>query len=315
MNASTQIDNTPEYPLDEWIEFVKKGNYLPESDLKSLCELVKSYLLEESNVQPVSSPVTICGDIHGQFFDLLELFRTGGELPDTNYIFMGDFVDRGYHSLETFTYFLLLKARFPHRITLLRGNHESRQITQVYGFYDEIQQKYGNANAWKYCCSVFDFLTLAAVVDGSILCVHGGLSPDIRTLDQIRTIIRNQEIPHEGPFCDLMWSDPEDIDVAWQVSPRGAGFIFGGKATSEFNHINNLQLIARSHQLVQEGYKYMFEEDLVTVWSAPNYCYRCGNVASILVLDQALERDFRIFRDVPESSRNTTSRSAPAYFL
>jgi len=101
--------SSSEYPLDEWIASVRECKFLPEEDMKKLCDLVKSYLLEESNVQPVSSPVTICGDIHGQFFDLLELFRTGTELPETNYIFMGDFVDRGYHSLETFTYLLLLR--------------------------------------------------------------------------------------------------------------------------------------------------------------------------------------------------------------
>ncbi|CEG66832.1 Putative Serine/threonine-protein phosphatase [Rhizopus microsporus] len=215
---------------------------------------------------------------------------------------MGDYVDRGYFSLETFTLLLVLKAKYPDKITLLRGNHESRQITQVYGFYDECQTKYGNANVWKYCCSVFDYLTLAAIIDGSILCVHGGLSPDIKTLDQMRTIHRLQEIPHEGSFCDLMWSDPEDIDM-WAVSPRGAGWLFGAKVTSEFNHINGLTLIARAHQLVQEGYKYMFPKDeLVTVWSAPNYCYRCGNVASIMeVSDQGTK--FKIFDAVPDQDR------------
>mmetsp|Transcript_17684 Transcript_17684/g.30443 ORF Transcript_17684/g.30443 Transcript_17684/m.30443 type:complete len:303 (-) Transcript_17684:61-969(-) len=301
--------------LDKWIEQVRRCEYLAENDLKKLCECVKELLIEESNVQPVSSPVTVCGDIHGQFHDLLELLRTGGEIPNTSYIFMGDFVDRGYNSLETFTLLLLLKARFPANITLLRGNHESRQITQVYGFYDECQRKYSNANAWKYCTDVFDYLTLAAVIDGRILCVHGGLSPDIRTLDQIRTINRRQEIPHEGSFCDLMWSDPEEIET-WAVSPRGAGWLFGGKVTAEFNHLNKLDLICRAHQLVQEGYKYMFQDkSLVTVWSAPNYCYRCGNVAAILAFDDKLDREFKIFREVTEAHQMIPTRSTVSYFL
>jgi len=299
---------------DEWIATVKECKYLSEPDLKKLCEIVKELLLEESNVQPVASPVTICGDIHGQFYDLKELFRVGGDPPQTNYIFMGDFVDRGYYSLETLTFLLALKARWPDKVTLLRGNHESRQITQVYGFYDECQQKYGNANAWKYCTQVFDLLTVAALIDGRVLCVHGGLSPDIRTLDQIRTINRNQEIPHEGDFCDLMWSDPEEIET-WQVSPRGAGWLFGSRVTNEFVSINNLEVIARAHQLVHDGYKFMFNKQLVTVWSAPNYCYRCGNVAAILALDKDLKQDFKIFAAVPDDQRKVPQRQPAPYFL
>eukprot|EP00008_Paramoeba_atlantica_P003199 CAMPEP_0201493240 /NCGR_PEP_ID=MMETSP0151_2-20130828/36581_1 /ASSEMBLY_ACC=CAM_ASM_000257 /TAXON_ID=200890 /ORGANISM="Paramoeba atlantica, Strain 621/1 / CCAP 1560/9" /LENGTH=209 /DNA_ID=CAMNT_0047880487 /DNA_START=63 /DNA_END=689 /DNA_ORIENTATION=- len=198
--------------MDEWLELASNCQSLSEPDMKDLCDIVVECLIEESNVQPVRSPVIICGDIHGQFFDLKELFRTGGHIPTSSYVFMGDYVDRGYHSLETFTFLLVLKARYPDKITLLRGNHESRQITTVYGFYDEIQQKYGSANVWKYCGRVFDHLCLAAVIDSKILCVHGGLSPDVRTLDQIRVIARAQEIPQNGPLCDLMWSDPEEIE-------------------------------------------------------------------------------------------------------
>lgn len=105
---------------------------------------------------------------------------------------------------------------------MVRGNHESRQITQVYGFYEECFQKYGSASVWKACCQVFDFMTLGAIIDGKVLCVHGGLSPEIRTLDQVRVVARAQEIPHEGAFCDLVWSDPDDVET-WAVSPRGAG--------------------------------------------------------------------------------------------
>lgn len=303
-----------EAECDRWIEKVRRCEHLTETELKMLCDKVKEILMEESNVQPVHSPVIVCGDVHGQFYDLMALFAKGGEIPTKNYIFMGDFVDRGHHSVETLQLLLCYKARYPQCITLLRGNHESRQVTQVYGFYDECFRKYGSANAWKYCTDVFDHLSLACIIDGSVLCVHGGLSPDITTIDQIRLIERTQEIPHEGPFCDLMWSDPEEIET-WAVSQRGAGWLFGSKVTSQFNQINNLQLICRAHQLVQEGFKYMFpDKNLITVWSAPNYCYRCGNVASILSFNEHLDREIHIFKDVPESGRPDTAKQGIQYF-
>jgi len=293
---------------DKWIEHIRQCKHLPERQMKALCWRVRDLLLEESNVHLVQSPVTVCGDIHGQFWDVLEIFRQGGEAPATSYIFMGDFVDRGYYSLETLTLLLAYKARYPDRITLLRGNHESRQITQVYGFYEECTQKYGSAAVWKACCTVFDHLNLAAIIDDSILCVHGGLSPDIRTIDQIRIIPRAQEVPHEGAFCDLMWSDPDDVDT-WTVSPRGAGWLFGKQVTAEFNQVNALNLIARAHQLVQEGYKLHFDDLLVTVWSAPNYCYRCGNSASIMQVDADGKTSFKVYEAAME---NSTDNKNPA---
>uniref|UniRef100_A0A7S0UEX2 Serine/threonine-protein phosphatase n=1 Tax=Pseudo-nitzschia delicatissima TaxID=44447 RepID=A0A7S0UEX2_9STRA len=269
--------------VDQCIATLKKGEVVSERELRQLCMLVGELLMEESNVQPITSPVTIVGDVHGQFFDLLNLFeRVGGWPPGTSYIFLGDFVDRGHNSVETLSLLLCLKLKYPAHITLLRGNHESRQITQVYGFYDECLRKYGNASVWRHCVQCFDCFGLAALIDEKVLCVHGGLSPDVRTLDQVRAIDRNQEIPHEGAFNDLVWSDPEDIAGSWQLSPRGAGYLFGKRVTDEFHEVNNLQFLARAHQLVLEGRKYHFDKRLVTVWSAPNYCYRCGNVAAIL---------------------------------
>ncbi|CCJ31258.1 unnamed protein product, partial [Pneumocystis jirovecii] len=318
--------------LDQGIERLKSCNLISESQVQVLCYKAREILIEEANVQWIDSPVTICGDIHGQFHDLMELFKVGGMCPDTNYIFMGDFVDRGFNSIETFLLLLSFKVRYPDRITLIRGNHESRQITQVYGFYDECIRKYGNTNVWRYCTEIFDYLSLAAIVDGKIFCVHGGLSPSITTIDQIRLLDRKQEVPHEGPMCDLLWSDPDNIS-GWSVSPRGAGFLFGGDVVKSFCRINQVEMIARAHQLVMEGYKIMFDNtsqesnmngdqntnkenckniepvaeftltqnkdtdfgSIVTVWSAPNYCYRCGNVAAILKLNENLEKSYKIF--------------------
>mmetsp|Transcript_20931 Transcript_20931/g.49025 ORF Transcript_20931/g.49025 Transcript_20931/m.49025 type:complete len:308 (+) Transcript_20931:87-1010(+) len=302
--------------LDRQIEMLRRCEYIKESEVKTLCSKAREILVEESNVQRVDAPVTICGDIHGQFYDLKELFKVGADVPNTNYLFMGDFVDRGFYSVETFLLLLALKVRYPDRITLIRGNHESRQITQVYGFYDECLRKYGSVNVWRYCTEIFDYLSLSAIIEDRIFCVHGGLSPSINTLDQVRVIDRKQEVPHDGAMCDLMWSDPEDID-GWGLSPRGAGYLFGGDVVAQFNQTNKIDLIARAHQLVMEGYKHMFNDTLVTVWSAPNYCYRCGNVASALELESAFEQRFQTFEAAPPKFRlvpNFSQRS-PDYFL
>lgn len=209
---STYTASSSTSELDQQIEQLMKCEIIKESDVKSLCNKAMEILMEESNVQHVDAPVTICGDIHGQFYDLLELYKVGGICPHTNYLFLGDFVDRGLYSVETFLLLLALKVRYPDRITLIRGNHESRQITQVYGFYDECLRKYGSVNVWRYCTEIFDYLSLSALIEERILCVHGGLSPSINTLDQIRVLDRKQEVPHDGAMCDLLWSDPEDIN-------------------------------------------------------------------------------------------------------
>eukprot|EP00947_MAST-08B_sp_MAST-8B-sp1_P000435 g435.t1 len=301
--------------LDSQIERLSKCELIKESEVKALCAKAKEILAQEENVQSVSAPVTICGDIHGQFYDLLELFKVGGECPETNYLFMGDYVDRGHYSVETLLLLLALKVRYPDRVTLIRGNHESRQITQVYGFYDEVLQKYGSVAVWHYCTEVFDYLCLSAVIADKIFCVHGGLSPSLDTLDHIRAIDRKQEVPHEGPMADMMWSDPDDV-MGWQMSPRGAGYVFGGDVVEEFNHRNGLETICRSHQLVMEGHKAMFDGALITVWSAPNYCYRCGNVASILEVNEHMAKSFNIFDAAPQEARVLPSKKlAPDYFL
>uniref|UniRef100_A0A6U5DHY8 protein-serine/threonine phosphatase n=1 Tax=Corethron hystrix TaxID=216773 RepID=A0A6U5DHY8_9STRA len=134
----------------------------------------------------------------------------------------------------------------------------------------------------------FDYLPMTAVVADKIFCLHGGLSPSIDTLDHARNLDRVQEVPHEGPMCDLVWSDPDDR-VGWGISPRGAGYTFGQDITEQFTHINGLSFIARAHQLVMEGYQWQHNKSVVTIFSAPNYCYRCGNQAAIMEIDDSVE--------------------------
>jgi serine/threonine-protein phosphatase 2A catalytic subunit len=158
-----------------------------------------------------------------------------------------------------------------------------------YGFYDECLRKYGNANVWKYFTDTFDYLPMTAVVSDSIFCLHGGLSPSIDTLDHARDLDRVQEVPHEGPMCDLVWSDPDDR-CGWGISPRGAGYTFGSDITEQFTRINGLHFIARAHQLVMEGFQWQHNKSVVTVFSAPNYCYRCGNQAAIMEVDDSIDQ-------------------------
>ncbi|BFZ58941.1 Putative serine/threonine protein phosphatase [Savitreella phatthalungensis] len=290
--------------LDRMIEQLYKKQLLAEPLIESLCRRTKELLMEESNVVKICAPVTVVGDIHGQFYDLLEIFKIGGYSPATNYLFLGDYVDRGLFSVETISLLVCLKLRYPSRVHLLRGNHESRGVTQSYGFYSECLRKYNTADVWHHFTSLFDFLTLTAVIDDRIFAVHGGLSPSIHTLDQIRVVDRFREIPHEGPMADLVWSDPDPERDEFSLSPRGAGYTFGKAVVQKFLQVNGMSHILRAHQLCQEGYQVLYDDLLSTVWSAPNYCYRCANLASILEVDDHGNRFFNIFSEAPENEHD-----------
>jgi len=212
---------------------------------------------------------------------------------------MGDYVDRGYYSLETFIYLAVLKLKHADQVYLLRGNHECRQVNQMYGFYNQIQHNFGHAGIWDLCNKVFDLLPMAAVIDGKVFAVHGGLSKDIHLVENISIINRVDELPSKGPLCDLCWSDPDDEMEEWRENQRGAGWIFGKNPVKRFLQYNNLNLITRSHQMAMEGYQWFFapnevndgpkEGMLVIVWSAPNYMYRSNNKASLMKIERGKE--------------------------
>ncbi|KAJ7782347.1 Metallo-dependent phosphatase-like protein [Mycena maculata] len=312
------------FDLDACIEkLLLHKQILHESLLREICNKTKEVLMRESNVVHVSSPVTVVGDIHGQFYDLLEIFRVGGLAPNTNYLFLGDYVDRGLFSVETMSLLTCLKLRYPDRIQLMRGNHESRAITQTYGFYMECTRKYGSPHAWTYFTDMFDFLTLSAVIDNEIFCVHGGLSPSIHSIDQIKVLDRFREVPTDGPITDLMWSDPDEEREDFAISPRGAGYTFGSGIVHKFLEINHMSQILRAHQLCMEGYTQLFDKHLTTVWSAPNYVFRAGNAASVLEVGPGGSMHFNVFFSAPENEfdgpREQAAMSAngrlPEYFL
>ena len=194
LNAKSELseiavsDNTS---IEKWISQLENCKLLSFTDLSSLCKIVKEIFSNEPTLKHINSPVTVCGDVHGQHHDVQELFQIAGKVPDTNFLFMGDYVDRGYYSVETVCWLLAVKARYPHRVTVLRGNHECRNVTQVYGFYDECLRKYEvGGSVWGLLTDVFDYLPLVAVIDNDIVCMHGGLSPSFSHLDGISTIDR-----------------------------------------------------------------------------------------------------------------------------
>lgn len=296
----------------------KPPRLLPPETVQQLCHNLKSQLLGDPNILLVQSPITVVGDIHGQYHDLLEIFQIGGYPPHTNYLFLGDYVDRGYYSVETILLLIALKLRYPLRVFLIRGNHESRTITTNYGFYTEVLHKYqGSSDVWTYITDVFDYLPLGATIDGRVFATHGGLSPSCQRLDQIRATDRFKEIPHDGIMADLVWSDPDPEILDFKLSPRGAGYLFGADVMNKFCHDNGLAQLVRAHQLCNEGYVSYWGGKCLTVWLAPNYCYRCGNKASVLeVTDtssdgQANEQGvfagqyFNVFEASPENDEDT----------
>jgi len=270
-------------------------------------DLVIPLLFKENNVLKLSGDIIVVGDIHGQLYDFLEIFKIEPPPPQARYLFLGDYVDRGYYSVEVLMYLVCLKIKYPDHIFLLRGNHECVQVTFTYGFYQECLEKFGTPIVSQRCCDMFNYLPISAVISNKIFAVHGGLSPSIHLIDQIDTIDRFHEPFEKGALPELLWADPVKTLSGFQMSRRGSGYYFGVDATKKFTHINGIQTICRAHQLVKAGYEVLFDEQLITVWSAPNYVYRPGNNASVMRVsteNDKLVLNFNVFGAVPD--RETT---------
>ncbi|KAG5177330.1 serine/threonine-protein phosphatase 5 [Tribonema minus] len=225
---------------------------------------------------------TVCGDTHGQFYDLLHIFELNGlPAPDNPYLFNGDFVDRGSFSFEVVTTLLALKVACPEAIHLTRGNHESKNMNKIYGFEGEVKHKY-DAAVMTMFAEVFCWLPLCATLNDKVFIVHGGLpSTDGVTLDDTEGIDRNREPPESGLMSDLMWSDPQPFEGR-SPSKRGIGMSFGPDVTKAFLDGNGLELLVRSHEVKEEGYLVEHDGRCITVFSAPNYCDQMANKAAFI---------------------------------
>ncbi|GAB2263285.1 hypothetical protein Droror1_Dr00004282 [Drosera rotundifolia] len=225
---------------------------LSDSEIRQLCSASREIFLQQPNLLELGAPIKICGDIHGQYGDLLRLFECGGFPPEAKYLFLGDYVDRGKQSLETICLLLAYKIKYPESFFLLRGNHECASINRIYGFYDECKRRF-NVRLWKTFIECFNCLPVAAVIDDKILCMHGGLSPVLTSVDQIRNIPRPTDVPDSGLLCDLLWSDPSRDIKGWGVNDRGVSYIFGANKVAEFLMKNDMDLVCRAHQVIWPG--------------------------------------------------------------
>ncbi|XP_073023622.1 serine/threonine-protein phosphatase PP1 isozyme 9-like isoform X2 [Primulina eburnea] len=231
---------------------------LSETEIRQLCISARQIFLSQPCLLQLRAPIRICGDIHGQYQDLLRLFEY--------------------------------------------GNHEDAKINRIYGFYDECKRRF-NVRLWKIFTECFNCLPVSALIDEKILCMHGGISPELKQLDQINNIQRPTDIPDSGLLCDLLWSDPDPRIRGWSDSDRGVSCTFGQDAVAEFLEKNDLDLICRGHQVVEDGYEFFAKRRLVTIFSAPNYGGEFDNVGALLSVDESLICSFEILKPAATSSK------------
>ncbi|ORZ05482.1 serine/threonine protein phosphatase 2B catalytic subunit 2 [Lobosporangium transversale] len=287
-----------EFPDRPDIAFLKNHFYregrITEEQAIYILQKGTELLKKEPNLLEVDAPITVCGDIHGQYYDLMKLFEVGGNPADTRYLFLGDYVDRGYFSIECVLYLWSLKIWYPDTLFLLRGNHECRHLTDYFTFKTECKHKYSE-RVYDACMESFCTLPLAAIMNKQFLCIHGGLSPELNTLDDLRQINRFREPPTHGIMCDLLWADPLEEFGQEKTSEffvhnhvRGCSYFFSYHAACAFLEKNSLLSIIRAHEAQDAGYR-MYRKtkatgfpSVMTIFSAPNYLDVYNNKAAVL---------------------------------
>ena len=277
-NNTVSMSEIKDIDLDDFIKRLLDAGYtgkvtksvcLKNAEIVAICQRARECFLSQPALLELDAPVKIVGDVHGQYTDLIRLFEMCGFPPSSNYLFLGDYVDRGKQSLETILLLLCYKIKYPENFFLLRGNHECANVTRVYGFYDECKRRC-NVKIWKTFVDCFNTLPIAAVVAGKIFCVHGGLSPALSHMDDIRNIARPTDVPEYGLLNDLLWADPAEMDQDWEANERGVSYCFGKRVIMQFLADHDFDLICRAHMVVEDGYEFFNDRVLVTVFSAPN---------------------------------------------
>lgn len=275
---------------------------LQEDEIRALCINAREIFLSEPILLKIEAPCKILGDVHGQYYDLLRIFDKTGSPDKERFLFLGDYVDRGKQSLETVCLLLAYKIKYPNNMYLLRGNHECASINRIYGFYDECKRRF-SVKLWRTFTDCFNCLPVAAVVADKIFCCHGGLSPDLKTMDQIASLERPTDVPDTGLLCDLLWSDPEKEVDTWGENDRGVSFTFGPKIVEGFLRHHDFDLVCRAHQVVEDGYEFFADRQLLTLFSAPNYCGEFDNAAALMTVSKDLLCSFQILKPADKKSK------------
>ncbi|KAK0428079.1 hypothetical protein QR680_010590 [Steinernema hermaphroditum] len=303
------LRSTVMWAPNDWNEFVKellkrllivqtdKGltHAVTEKELIALCGRARDVFLTQPAFLELDPPVRICGDIHGQYGDLLRLFCRGGFPPVTNYLFLGDYVDRGRQNIETIALLFALKVRYPLNFFLLRGNHECANVNRVYGFFEECNRRY-TARLWVAFQDAFACMPYSALVGDRILCMHGGISPSLTHLHQLRSIPRPLESIAGTLAMDLLWADPVVGINGFQPNVRGASYGFGADVLADIERSLDIDMVARAHQVVQDGYEFFANRRLVTIFSAPYYCGQFDNCGATMFVNEDLTCSFQILR-------------------
>nr|XP_009606099.1 serine/threonine-protein phosphatase BSL3 [Nicotiana tomentosiformis] len=303
-----------------WKPPVRRQFFLDCNEMADLCDTAERIFASEPSVLQLRAPIKIFGDLHGQFGDLMRLFdeygspSTAGDISYIDYLFLGDYVDRGQHSLETITLLLALKVEYPLNVHLIRGNHEAADINALFGFRIECIERMGERDgiwAWHRFNRLFNWLPLAALIEKKIICMHGGIGRSINHVEQIENIQRPITMDAGSiVLMDLLWSDPTENDSVEGLRPnaRGPGLVtFGPDRVMEFCNNNDLQLIVRAHECVMDGFERFAQGHLITLFSATNYCGTANNAGAILVLGRDLVVVPKLIHPLPPATSPETS--------